>query len=178
MFSKDLISLVYEVKRGNEKAWDLLYKELFSFASEVLKRFQLTDDEKKDIIQDALLRLQKSFKNIESITKGQFLQYFKKICINCFYDYKQSFTETYELSFEMPDPENPLNSLESKEIMDKVFEIIKDESLKDKQVFFLKLKGYKEKEIAWMLNIPSGTVASTYSRILDKIRRKILKTES
>lgn len=178
MDSEDLIYYIQEIKKGNEHVWNTVYKNLYCFAEEVLRRFELSREEKQDIIHDAFEKLHRSIKNFKGFTKGQFLQYFKTICINCFNDYKNSFNREIELSSEIPDTANPLKELQNREVMEKVFDALKDEPLKNKEIFLLKLKGYKERQIGQMLNIPAGTVASTYSRILNKLRRKILKMES
>ena len=39
----------------------------------------------------------------------------------------------------------------------------------------MKAKGYKEKEISDLLGIPEGTVASSYSRIIAKLKNALTR---
>ena len=48
--------------------------------------------------------------------------------------------------------------------------------LEQQQIFLMKAKGYKEREIADFLEIPEGTVASSYSRIVDKLKRALTRS--
>ena len=42
--------------------------------------------------------------------------------------------------------------------------------LEQQQIFLMKAKGFKDKEISSVLSIPEGTVASSYSRTLVKLK--------
>jgi len=52
-------------------------------------------------------------------------------------------------------------------------ELIRGLTLEERQLFILKMKGHSEKEIAGILKIQAGTVASRWYRIIEKIKNKI-----
>jgi len=47
-------------------------------------------------------------------------------------------------------------------------------SLEHQQIFLMKAKGYKDREIAEFLGIPGGTVASSYSRIVERLKKALI----
>jgi len=66
-----------------------------------------------------------------------------------------------------PNPEQTASARERLEILTSH---LHDLSLEQQQIFLMKAKGYKEKEISELLGIPEGTVASSYSRTLAKLK--------
>ena len=46
--------------------------------------------------------------------------------------------------------------------------------MEHQQIFLMKAKGYKDREIAELLGIPGGTVASSYSRIVERLKKALI----
>ena len=70
---------------------------------------------------------------------------------------------------------NPEQTTSAKEQLQILTNHLHDLSLEQQQIFLMKAKGYKEKEIGDLLGIPEGTVASSYSRIVAKLKNALTR---
>ena len=75
-----------------------------------------------------------------------------------------------DVASEAPNPEESTIVAERFEILTNH---IHNLSLEQQQIFVMKLKGFKDWEIAQLLAIPDGTVASSYSRIVEKLKKAV-----
>ena len=76
---------------------------------------------------------------------------------------------------EIPDPDEsarPDKRAEAQQIAELIAATLSECTGEDQQVFMLKARGHKDKEISAILKLPLGTVAVKYSRIKDKLRKK------
>lgn len=183
----NIISIIEGCLTGNANSWDALFKEFAPMAMNILNgRFSGTSvHEKEDIIQNVFVKLIKGgLNNFRGTSKYEFLSYFKRIVHNEALSLVSSIknnitslnqnreTEEGELPpFEVPD-ENPgqENTAAAMEVLNIIRNILKEYPLEDQQIFLMKLEGAKDKEIADILKISMGTVASKYSRIKDRLR--------
>jgi DNA-directed RNA polymerase specialized sigma24 family protein len=60
---------------------------------------------------------------------------------------------------------------ESNELFQLINKALSDYPLETKQVFLMKVEGHKDREVADVLGIPMGTVASQYSRTKERLRQ-------
>ena len=192
----DLESLIYNIKRGDEKAFDELVRMYMEKAYSVALRFMRSDEDAQDIVQEAFLKV---FINIEGYNeKYNFSSWFYRILVNCcinalkkrdrrrfLSDLFQSGNKELEIDkFEIgkdnsiKDPEEDLIQKEKKEIiMEGVY------SLPEKQrdvLILYDIEGFSQQEISLILNIPVGSVMSRlfYGRkrlkkYLDKVLKEI-----
>ena len=56
--------------------------------------------------------------------------------------------------------------------------VLEGSTIETKQVVLMKMEGYKDREIADILGIPQGTVASKYARIKEKVKDLLGQTLS
>lgn len=188
----DVISIINGCLAGNEDSWGIFVKEFASIAMNVLNsKFSTFEiQEKEDVIQNVFIKfLQAGLKDFRGTSKYEFLSYFATIVRNEAISYstsKRRKNNTVSLDQEkdgdeaqLPHIEIPEEKLrpdiivERKEILDLISKVLKDYPLEDQQVFLMKVEGYKDREIAAILRISSGTVASKYSRIKDRVRQAL-----
>jgi RNA polymerase sigma factor (sigma-70 family) len=72
-----------------------------------------------------------------------------------------------------PDPEEITMVTERMEIL---ANHLHDLPLEHQQIFLMKAKGYKNREIGDILGIPDGTVASSYSRIIERLKNALKRS--
>lgn len=152
---------------GDDEAWNNLYRALKSFGLRIASQFSHTIENSEDIVHTALERFYKSMRHFNGYTKAQLLIYFKQICVNVCKDFLKNQHDTLELRENV---NAPADSIENKLT---IKELIRELTLEERQLFILKMEGYSEKEIAGILKIPAGTVASRWHRIIEKIKNKI-----
>ena len=184
---EDVISVIEGCIRGEERAWYTFTKEFGSMAENILKKFSdLLPHDRENIIQNVFMRLLKGgLSNFQGTTKYEFLKYFKTIVINEGISYLKSAgrdkegislddenSEGFSLKDFLPN-HNPRSrpdfAAEGRESLDMVKKVTERFPLLDQQIFWMKIKGYKDEEIKKILRIPLGTVASKYSRVRTKI---------
>jgi len=139
--------------------------------------------EKEDIIQNVFSKLLNGgLRNFRGATGYEFLGYFKIIVTNEANTFLTSVNRNKTLSL---DDENgmtldvpsettrPDRLFEKKEMLGLIGAAIQEYPLEDRQLFLLKARGHKDKEVSAILGLPMGTVASKYNRIVEKLRKDL-----
>jgi len=178
----DILKLVEKCIERDEEAWTQFVKIFSSMAYKILGRFSnLVEHHKEDVIQNAFKKLLESgLTHFKGTTKYEFLKYFKTIVTNEAITYIKTvpkWNQIEEIDEPIDDHSPPEEIAHRKLILEKVVEILKTFDFHDQQLFLYKLEGYKDKEISQYLKIPMGTVASRYSRMIDKIRTELKKSD-
>lgn len=166
----EVVLLIQGCKAGIEESWNAFHKDFARMAMNILnsKFPNLSSDDKDDVVQNVFVKLHKGgLENFHGDLKYEFLAYFKTIVINTAKSHYSYIARKKEEPFEdtMPTPENPHDETET------IQKILKEFPMEDRQIVLLKSAGHKDKEVAEMLRIPMGTVASKYSRIKEKLRK-------
>ena len=190
---EDLNTLIEDIKKGDDKAFDELVLMYMKKAYSVAFRFMRNDGDSQDMVQEAFLKV---YINIDSYNKKyNFSSWFYRILINCCINALKkrnrrrflldSWEKDKTLDIEkleigkdnsIRNPEEDLIKKErNKIIMEGVY------ALPEKQRDILMLydiEGFSQHEISDILNIPLGSVMSRlfYGRKrLKKYLRKVLK---
>ncbi len=146
-----------------------------------------SQDEKEDVVQDSFIKLIKGgLQNFRGTSDYEFLAYFKRIVVNEAYTYlklvksrkgygyssRQTDHDERDQIFEIPDNQPlPSDKAEKNELIHLLQSALKDFSPEAKGIFLMKADGYKDKDVADILGVPMGTVASTYFRMKEKMKR-------
>lgn len=191
----DIIDIIRQCADGDGRAWKVFVKGYLPVAKNIIAgSFDLPSEAQDDISQDVFLKLIRGgLEHFRGTSKYGFLKYFKTIVINETKSYltpKKDAEKTVSLNDNLqgdPDSERqealaledtrrdsrPDTVIEDRDLLERVMEIIKDNPLTDKQIFLMKVKGYKDQEIAEILQVPMGTVASSFSRMKARIMDKL-----
>jgi RNA polymerase sigma factor (sigma-70 family) len=195
--SGEVIQIIQQCLEGNGDAWSSLVREFSKRAMSTLflKYSGLTPDDRDDIIQNVFLRLSNGgLGAFKGASQYEFLAYFNTILRNEALRHitarnRRSIEHTEaNIDSEQEDasqaeyPDQNLNSqpdrqVEAQEMLAVISRALSDCSPVDQQVFLLKARGNKDREISSMLNIPLGTVAVKYSRIKDKLKQFYLRAQ-
>ena len=186
----DMQSVVRGCLSGNETAWSAFFTEYAPIAMNILNHRlgDLSLDEKEDIIQNTFSKLLKGgLKNFRGSTRYEFLAYFRRIVLNEALTYLKSgreWKDTASLDQERDRDQPELPQLEvhdgnpeayagakKHEQLHIIHMVLEGSPIETKQLVLMKMEGYKDKEIAGILGISPGTVASKYSRIKERVKK-------
>jgi RNA polymerase sigma factor (sigma-70 family) len=193
----DMQSVMAGCLSGNETAWSAFFTEYAPIAMNILSHRlgDLSLDEKEDIIQNTFSKLLKGgLKNFRGSTRYEFLAYFRRIVLNEALTYLKSgreWKDTASLDQERDrdQPESPQLEVhdgnpeayagaKKHEQLQIITTVLEGSPVETKQVVLMKMEGYKDREIADILGISPGTVASKYSRIKERVRKLLGRTIS
>lgn len=177
--------------KGEGRAWNLFAKEFGSVADNILKKFSdIARSDRENIIQNVFIKLLKGgLSNFRGTTKYEFLKYFKTIVINEGISYlKLEGRGKEQVSLNGKDSEGislkdlisdedshsrPDLTTEEKEALNSIRKVVEVFPLIDQEIFWMKFRGDKDEEIRKILKVPLGTVASKYSRMIDKLKKEL-----
>ena len=193
----DMQSVVRGCLSGNGTAWSAFFTEYAPIAMNILSHRlgDLSLDEKEDIIQNTFSKLLKGgLKNFRGSTRYEFLAYFRRIVLNealTYLKYGREWKDTASLDQERDrdQPESPQLEVhdgnpeayagaKKHEQLQIITTVLEGSPVETKQVVLMKMEGYKDREIADILGISPGTVASKYSRIKEKVKKLLGHTIS
>jgi RNA polymerase sigma factor (sigma-70 family) len=186
-----LRSLIDACLKGKEEAWHSFVSHYGKVVRGCLLGYFRGNAQKiDDVTQQVFIKLWKAgLRDFRGTNRFQFLSYLKQITINEAKTYFRSTTRqdkevsltpdassgdddvsVADVASDAPNPEESTIVAERIEILTNH---IHDLSLEQQQIFLMKLKGFKDWEIAQQLAIPGGTVASSYSRIIERLKKAV-----
>ena len=189
--AEDIVITIQRCLAGDEDAWNALHRE-YSWIAMAFLRWKFPDvvNDHDDIIQKVFTRLLSAgLKSFKGTTKYEFLPYFKTIVKNealrsieerkrrktVSLHNENSENEDGSPMTDIPDPHvgsRPDRRAEAQELLALIAATLKEYALVDQEVFLLKKRGYRDREISAILDIPMGTVAVKYTRIKSRLREK------
>jgi len=186
-----LLSLIDACLNGKDEAWHVFVGDYGKVVRGCLSGYFRGNDQKiDDVTQQVFIKLWRSgLKDFRGTNRYQFLSYLKLITINEAKTYfrltaghskeisldQDPASDDPSLGTEIPsEAPNPEEQTVAREGVDRVAKQIQELSLEQQQIFLMKAKGYKDREIAELLGIPGGTVASSYSRIVERLKKALI----
>jgi len=178
----EFLSFIRRCLAGDGPSWDAFFSQYGSIALQILTRRYpvLSSDENDDIIQNIFIKLTNGgLGNFNGTTGYEFLAYFRQITANeAFTWLRNRKRREREISIDQEPDEGDENAPSAPTLADNTYRpdraaevkgllvrVLKDMSIEEKQILVFKAEGYKDHEIAELLGIPMGTVASRYNRI-------------
>jgi RNA polymerase sigma factor (sigma-70 family) len=192
---EDVVSVIKACLSADGVAWKVFFTEYAPTAMSMLSRAvpDLSPQEKEDVIQNTFSKLLKGgLKNFRGSTRYEFLAYLKQIVLNEARTYLRSERDwrgrlsldqdrdrdRLESAEETTDVGGPYAGTKRDEQMQIINMVLEGAPLETRQVLLMKMEGYKDREIADILGISLGTVASRYARVKERIKEySVRKTE-
>lgn len=170
MDGQEIKSLIKKAKHGDSKAFGMLYgeyaKELYRFALYTLK----SACDAEDAVQSAALIAYRKLKDLKK--DESFKSWFFKILYNECRKILSQKSKLYEISYD----DVSVFQKEAPDISEKsdLLSLLDALSEENKAIVILSVfEGYTSKEIAEISGIKPGTVRSTLSRTLNKLRNQL-----
>jgi len=188
--NEDIASLITACNANENAGWSELLQICTSIASN-LHRFSyrsLTPEDTENIISNICTRLiDGGLRNFRGESKYELLGFIRTIVRNETISYiranRHRNSETnIDQAGDNDDESSLLDRLEDNslrpdtiaEINDLYRRALSELSLRDKQILIYKIEGYKEREIAEILEIPMGTVAVSNKRAKELLRQMLI----
>jgi len=188
---ENLLSLIDACLKGKEEAWHTFVSQYGKVVRGCLSGYFRGRAENVDeVTQHVFIKVWKAgLRDFRGTNRYQLLSYLKQITINEAKTYLRStagqkkevslnqgpasesdFRPMTEIASEAPNPEE--NTM-VRELIEILANHLHDVPLEHQQIFLMKAKGYKDREIGNILGIPDGTVASSYSRIVERLKKAL-----
>lgn len=176
---REVVELVNRVKQNDQEAFQKLYEIYANNVYFTAWDYFHNEHTAKDIVQDVFIRVHKKLDTLES--PEAFGTWIKRITINMCYDYDKKKKYMIDLGeditvddFEDLNQKTAKEILDNKEIVDTVYESIQSLTTPLRTVGLLRY--YDElsvSEIAYVLQIPVGTVNSRLNSLRSKLKVKL-----
>jgi RNA polymerase sigma factor (sigma-70 family) len=189
----NILPLIEGCLSNDRASWNVLFQTCVSVTTNIHKRrySSLTPDDTDNILSNISIKLfAGGLKNFKGKTKYEFLGYLKTITRNETVSYFREISKRKRNTSLDQDHENEDGKEDSSvhdflednclspeticEINDLFKKAMDQLSIRNGQLLLYKVQGYKDKEIAELLDMPMNTVASSYSRIKDLLLRTLL----
>jgi len=188
-----LLALLQSCVKGDDGAWHAFVGDYGKVVRGCLSGYFSGNDQKiDDVTQQVFIKLWKTgLRDFRGANRYQFLSYLKLITINEAKTYfRLTAGHSKEISLDQdpssgdPSPgteipsgaPNPEEQTVAKADVDRLAKHLQELSLDHQQIFLMKAKGYKDREIAELLGIPGGTVASSFSRIVERLKKALIES--
>lgn len=152
--------LLCKVAKGDNSAFEELYlktaKGVYAFIYSYLKNAHDTED----ALQTVFLKIKMNISSYKPGTNGR--AWIFQIAKN------QALTQIKQNSREKDEEKSPSDGFLKTEIIDAMQRVLTQEE--ERIIVLHVLWGYKHREIAELLDCPTGTVTSKYKRALEKMR--------
>ena len=157
LLEQDLTIIITDCLKGNRKAQEQLYRQLYGFAMSIAMRYSRDEQDAADIMSHAFVKMFRSLQSFDA-GKGNFHGWVKKIIINEALDHIKQ--RSRFSSQELAEAEEPqvANTVIEKMDADGLMLLIKQLPPATHAVFVLYVvDGYTHQQIAERLNISDGT---------------------
>jgi RNA polymerase sigma-70 factor (ECF subfamily) len=180
MDNHTLLRLIHDCIDKQSAPCSALYKFILSITSSIAYKHgtSLSKEDIEDIIQIVDFKLTRSgLSRFSGKTIYEFIAYLKRITVNeinsLFREQKMAIVDYTDDVQADPDTPSDNDPLDSRELMQKAHEVLKDYGPEEREAFFMHIMGYKYEEISQQLNIPISTLATRFEVIKQKIRDKL-----
>jgi len=179
----NVTALIQTCLTNDNASWGILLQSCATIASN-LHRYQfasLTNEDTENIVSNIYTKLfDGGLRNFSGSTKYELLSYFRTIAKNETISYiRANLKRDRDTSLDQESSNDECNELLSEsfleddtlrpdtiaEINDLYKKAMSQLSIRDKQILLFKIEGRSDAEIATLLGISTGTVASAYNRI-------------
>jgi len=176
----DLLDLVRRCQGGDPDAWRAFLSPLQEIGRRALRSFRLPASDAEDILAEALTALYAGgLAQFRGGTVAEFVAFLKAVVRNRAIDFLkgQKRWEGYPEDLAArtarsayPDFSTEISEAECLEFLRQEVARLKRE---DRELYLMKARGMKEREIAEQTGRPPGTVASQIARLLERLRSSL-----
>ncbi|MGF2414324.1 MAG: RNA polymerase sigma factor [Ferruginibacter sp.] len=157
MLEQNLHNLISDCQKGNRKAQEQLYRQLYHFAMAIAMRYAIDEHEAADIMSHAFVKMFRSISSFDE-TKGNFHGWLKRIVINESLDHIKQRSKFSHQQIDTAGEPAITNAVIEKTDAAAIMELVKQLPPATHAVFVLyAIDGFAHKEIAAQLKISEGT---------------------
>ena len=180
--STDLLDLVRRCRGGDPDAWRALLLPFQEVGRRTLRSFRLSAADLDDILADALTSLYAGgLAQFKGATVAELVGFLKAIVRNRAIDwvkerrrgevYPEEPAEAFVAA--TPAPYDISQGIADDECVEFLRQEVSKLKREDRELYLMKARGLKEREIAEQTGRPPGTVASQIARLLERLRASL-----
>lgn len=182
----DLLELVRLCCQGDALAWGTFLSKFQEIGRRVLRPYRLAESDCEDLLSEILEKLYRGdLRRFRGQTIGQVVNFLSALIRNKAIDMLKekrrevptAAPEEDEISFlegpSGPPPRDPGSVLADEECQKFLIEEVKRLPPRDQELFFMKARGLKEREIAEQTGRPPGTISAQIARLWDRLRERL-----
>jgi len=173
----DLLDLVRRCQGGDPDAWRAFLSPLQEIGRRALRSFRLPTADSEDILADALTALYAGgLSQFRGSTVAEFVAFLKAVVRNRAIDFvkgqkrQEGYPEDLAAKTGRSDFSTEISEAECVEFLRQEVARLKRE---DRELYLMKARGMKERQIAELTGRPPGTIASQIARLLDRLRSSL-----
>jgi len=173
----DLLDLVRRCQGGDPDAWRAFLSPLQEIGRRALRSFRLPTADSEDILAEALTALYAGgLSQFRGSTVAEFVAFLKAVVRNRAIDFvkgqkrQEGYPEELAAKTARSDFSTEISEEECLEFLRQEVARLKRE---DRELYLMKARGMKEREIAELTGRPPGTIASQIARLLDRLRASL-----
>lgn len=176
----DLLQVAERCCRGEASSWEEFLPVYADLSRRVLRTFRFSEATLEDILSKTLLKLYEGgLQQFRGSSVGELVAYLKQVIRN------EALTFIRHQSREVMDPEAginipsdnpaamPMDVIADEECLKILEHIVSLLPKRERELFLMKSRGMKEREIATQVGSPSGTIASWISRMIKQIQEEL-----
>jgi RNA polymerase sigma factor (sigma-70 family) len=168
--SADLLDLVKRCRDGDADAWRTLLPHFQAIGHRALRSFRLAAADAEDVLADALASLYRGgLSQFRGETVPQFLAFLKAVVRNRALDVLKHRREG-PLPPDIASGEDTQRDVAQDECLEFLRQEVARLKREDRELYLMKARGLKEREIAEQTGRPPGTVSSQIARLLERLR--------
>ena len=175
--------IIRRCRNKDERAFKILVEMYLGYAYNLAFRLVTHEEDARDIVQEAFIRVWKHIKNYNSGIL--FTTWLYKIVINLSYDHLKAKKRKNHIELSKADEKSILVSgnpdtgrMENKDLIRKIRSFSKELTIKQRMVFILRdLQDLSVKEVSQILNISEGAVKTNLYLARLYIREKLAISE-
>jgi RNA polymerase sigma factor (sigma-70 family) len=178
----DLLDLVVRCRGGDAAAWSAFLAPFETLGRRALRSFRLSAAETEDILSEALTSLYGGgLRQFRGGTMGELVAFLRTVVRNQAIDLlktRSKWAPADAAEAGPPEAARPAGDPVSGGLADaQCLEFLRQEvdglARADRELFLMKARGMKEREIAEQTGRPPGTVASQIARLLERLRARL-----
>ena len=174
--SADLLDLVKRCRGGDPDAWTALLSPFQEIGRRALRSFRLPTADSEDMLSRALASLYAGgLSQFRGGTVAEFVAFLKAVVRNEAIDFvkeRKKWVPT-DSPGKGHTEESAANRIADEECLEFLRQEVNKLQREDRELFLMKARGLKEREIAEQTGRPPGTISSQIARLLERLRSSL-----
>jgi RNA polymerase sigma factor (sigma-70 family) len=176
----DLLDLVRRCQGGDPDAWRAFLAPFQEIGRRALRSFRLPPADSDDILADALTALYAGgLSQFRGGTIAEFVAFLKAVVRNRAIDFvkgqkkQEGYPEELAADAARTAPRDFSTEISEDECLEFLRQEVARLKREDRELYLMKARGMKEREIAEQTGRPPGTIASQIARLLERLRASL-----
>jgi RNA polymerase sigma factor (sigma-70 family) len=176
----DLLDLVRRCQSRDPDAWRAFLSPLQEIGRRTLRSFRLSAADAEDIIADVLITLYAGgLSQFRGGTVAELVAFLKAVVRNRAIDFvkgqkrQEGYPEDLATQTATPGPSDFSSEISEEECLEFLRQEVARLKREDRELYVMKARGMKEREIAELTRRPPGTISSQIARLLERLRSSL-----